>query len=51
MLDEGAYRNQSELARDEGESTAAVGIALAKPRLIGHPQATTTRTRHADRPR
>ena len=30
MLDEGAYRNQSELARGEGVSTAAVSIALKK---------------------
>ncbi len=28
MLDEGGYRNQSELARGEGVSTAAVSIAL-----------------------
>ena len=28
MLDEGVYRNQSELARGEGVSTAAVSIAL-----------------------
>lgn len=32
MLDEGAYRNQSELARGEGVSTAAVSIALMKLR-------------------
>jgi hypothetical protein len=30
MLDEGVYRNQSELARGEGVSTAAVSIALGK---------------------
>jgi hypothetical protein len=30
MLDEGVYRNQSELARGEGVSTTAVSIALAK---------------------
>jgi hypothetical protein len=30
MLDEGVYRNQSELARGEGVSTAAVSIALRK---------------------
>jgi hypothetical protein len=28
MLEEGVYRNQSELARGEGVSTAAVSIAL-----------------------
>lgn len=28
MLDEGVYQNQSELARGEGVSTAAVSIAL-----------------------
>ena len=28
MLDEGVYRNQSELARGEGVSTAALSIAL-----------------------
>ena len=28
MLDEGVYRSQSELARGEGASTAAVSIAL-----------------------
>jgi DNA-binding transcriptional ArsR family regulator len=28
LLDEGVYRNQSELARGEGVSTAAVSIAL-----------------------
>lgn len=32
MLDEGVYRNQSELARGEGVSTAAVSIALGKLR-------------------
>jgi len=32
MLDEGVYRNQSELARGEGGSTAAVSIALRKLR-------------------
>jgi len=32
MLDEGVYRNQSELARGEGVSTAAVSIALARLR-------------------
>jgi hypothetical protein len=30
MLDEGVYRNQRELARGEGVSTAAVSIALGK---------------------
>ena len=30
MLDVGVYRNQSELARGEGVSTAAVSIALRK---------------------
>jgi hypothetical protein len=28
MLEEGVYRNQSELARGEGVSTAAVSLAL-----------------------
>ena len=32
MLEEGVYRNQSELARGEGVSTAAVSIALGKLR-------------------
>ncbi len=32
MLDEGVYRNQSDLARGEGVSTAAVSIALGKLR-------------------
>ena len=32
MLDEGVYRNQSELARGEGVSTAAVSSALRKHR-------------------
>ena len=32
MLDEGVYRNQSDLAHGEGASTAAVSIALAKLR-------------------
>lgn len=32
MLDEGVYGNQSELARGEGVSTAAVSIALGKLR-------------------
>lgn len=32
MLDEGVYRNQSELARGEGVSTPAVSIALGKLR-------------------
>ncbi len=32
MLEEGVYRNQSELARGEGVSTAAVRIALGKLR-------------------
>ena len=35
MLDEGVYRNQSELARGEGVSTAAVSIALSKLRDNG----------------
>ena len=30
MLDEGVYRNQSELARGEGVTTAAVSIAPKK---------------------
>jgi hypothetical protein len=30
MLDEGVYKNRSELARGEGVSTAAVSIALRK---------------------
>ena len=30
MLDGGVYRNQSELARGEGVSTAAVSIGLSK---------------------
>jgi len=32
MLDDWVYRNQSEQARGEGVSTAAVSIALAKLR-------------------
>jgi hypothetical protein len=32
MLDAGVYRNQTELARGEGVSTAAVSIALGKLR-------------------
>ncbi len=32
MLDEGVYRTQSDLARAEGVSTAAVSIALGKLR-------------------
>jgi hypothetical protein len=32
MLEEGGCRNQSELARGEGVSTAAVSIALGKLR-------------------
>lgn len=32
MLDEGVYRTQSDLARGEGVSTAAVSIALKKLR-------------------
>ena len=32
MLEEGVYRNQSELARGEGVSTAAVSIGLGKLR-------------------
>ncbi len=32
MVDEGVYRNQLELARGEGTSTAAVSIALRKLR-------------------
>lgn len=32
LLDEGVYSNQSELARGEGVSTAAVSIALGKLR-------------------
>ncbi len=32
MLDEGVYRTQSDLARGEGVSTAAVSIALGKLR-------------------
>lgn len=32
MLDEGVYRNQSELARREAVSTAAASIALGKLR-------------------
>ena len=33
MLEQGVYRNQSDLARGEGVSTAAVSIALAKLRV------------------
>jgi hypothetical protein len=32
MLEQGVYRNQSDLARGEGVSTAAVSIALRKLR-------------------